>query len=151
MREFHPDIVFVDMSMPVMDGCTFCRRHIRNSPTASISLSAAMTISLMPSMLFRNGACDYLLKPVDEENLNCAIEKAVKAINPNVSFNSSASDGNAAHTTPDEIITVIKAYLESNYCTNIHISMFAEKYFFSQEYLNKLFKTNTASPSTSMY
>ena len=30
--------------------------------------------------------------------------------------------------------------VESNYCTNIKISMFADKYFFSQEYLNKLFK-----------
>ena len=26
MREFHPDIVFVDMSMPVMDGCAFLEK-----------------------------------------------------------------------------------------------------------------------------
>ena len=140
MREFHPDIVFVDMSMPVMDGCTFLQKAHQEFPNSQYIVVSGYDDFSYAQHALRNGACDYLLKPVDEENLNCAIEKAVKAINPNVSFNSSAPDGNAAHTTPDEIITVIKAYLESNYCTNIHISMFAEKYFFSQEYLNKLFK-----------
>ena len=55
-------------------------------------------------------------------------------------FGISDTSAKTDHITPDEIVTIIKDYIESNYCTNIRISMFAEKYFFSQEYLNKLFK-----------
>ena len=32
MREFHPDIVFVDMSMPVMDGCAFLEKAHEEFP-----------------------------------------------------------------------------------------------------------------------
>ena len=49
MRELHPDVVFVDMNMPVMDGCTFLEKPITNFRTASTSLSADMTNSIMPS------------------------------------------------------------------------------------------------------
>lgn len=45
MRELHPDVVFVDMNMPV----PFWKKPITNFRTASTSLSADMTNSIMPS------------------------------------------------------------------------------------------------------
>jgi two-component system response regulator YesN len=38
------------------------------------------------------------------------------------------------------VIEVIKDYIDKNYCTEIRLSMFREKYFFSKEYLSKRFK-----------
>lgn len=32
MRELHPDVVFVDMNMPVMDGCTFLEKAHHEFP-----------------------------------------------------------------------------------------------------------------------
>lgn len=140
MREFHPDIVFVDMSMPVMDGCAFLGKAHEEFPDSQYIVVSGYDDFSYAQHALRNGACDYLLKPVDEESLNCAIEKAVKAIDPDAVFGISDTSAKTDHITPDEIVTIIKDYIESNYCTNIRISMFAEKYFFSQEYLNKLFK-----------
>ena len=39
-----------------------------------------------------------------------------------------------------EIIDDIKDYVTKNYCDDITVSMFSEKYFVSKEYLSKLFK-----------
>jgi YesN/AraC family two-component response regulator len=100
--------------------------------------SATTTPRFWPDSPGRFGACDYLLKPIEENALNSAIEKALHRIDPDLVFGQ-----NAAKTTnisPEEVISIIKEFVESNYCTNIKISMFADKYFFSQEYLNKLFK-----------
>lgn len=139
MREFHPDIVFVDMSMPVMDGCTFLEKAHEEFPGSQYIVVSGYDDFSYAQHALRNGACDYLLKPVDEESLNRAIEKAVKALNPDAVFGNAPESDDPV--TPDQIVSIIKEYLESNYHTNIRISMFSEKYFFSQEYLNKLFKS----------
>lgn len=140
MREFHPDIVFVDMCMPVMDGCDFLQKAHAEFPLSQYIVVSGYDDFSYAQHALRNGACDYLLKPIDEESLNRAIEKAVRAINPKAPFGSPDATRQADHSTPDEVIFIIKNYIESHYCTNIRISMFAEKYFFSSEYLNKLFK-----------
>ena len=123
-----------------MDGCAFLEKAHEEFPDSQYIVVSGYDDFSYAQHALRNGACDYLLKPVDEESLNCAIEKAVKAIDPDAVFGISDTSAKTDHITPDEIVTIIKDYIESNYCTNIRISMFAEKYFFSQEYLNKLFK-----------
>lgn len=42
--------------------------------------------------------------------------------------------------SPDEAVSIIKDYIDSHYCQNIKITMFSEKYFFSTEYLTRLFR-----------
>ena len=52
MREFHPDIVFVDMSMPVMDGCTFLQKAHQEFPNSQYIVVSGYDDFSMPSMLF---------------------------------------------------------------------------------------------------
>ena len=139
MREIHPDVVFVDMNMPIMDGCTFLEKASLEFPESQFIVVSGYDEFTYAQRAIRYGAIDYLLKPIEEEALNNAIEKALLRINPSETFGQDNAD--SEHTSPEEVVAVIKDYIDSNYCTNIKITMFAEKYFFSIEYLTKLFKS----------
>ena len=138
MREIRPNVVFVDMNMPIMDGCAFLEKASKEFPESQFIVVSGYDEFTYAQRAIRYGAIEYLLKPIEEEVLNHAIEKAILRINPSETFDQ--DNPNTDHTSPEEIIAIIKDYIDSNYCTNIKITMFAEKYFFSIEYLTKLFK-----------
>lgn len=138
MREFHPDIVFVDMNMPVMDGASFLMKASQEFPASQYIVVSGYDQFSYAQQAIRYGACEYLLKPVVEEELNAAIEKALLRIDPAASF--LQPKDTQEEISPEEVVCIIKEYIESNYCQNIKITMFAEKYFFSIEYLTKLFR-----------
>lgn len=138
MRELHPDLVFVDMNMPVMDGCAFLEKAAAEFPDSRYIVISGYDDFSYAQKAIHYGAIDYLLKPIVEDDLNSAIEKALLSINPDETFGEENEED--AEITPEQVVSIIKDYIDSNYCTNIKITMFAEKYFFSIEYLTKLFK-----------
>ena len=75
MREFRPDIVFVDMNMPVMDGASFLMKASQEFPDSQYIVVSGYDQFAYAQQAIRYGACEYLLKPVVEEELNTAIEK----------------------------------------------------------------------------
>lgn len=139
MREFHPDIVFVDMNMPVMDGASFLKAASLEFPDSQYIVVSGYDQFSYAQQALHYGACEYLLKPVEEEALNDAIEKAILRIDPEASFGAGETEARA-NISPEEVVTIIKEYIDNNFCQNIRITMFSEKYFFSTEYLTKLFR-----------
>lgn len=139
MREFHPDIVFVDMNMPVMDGASFLKAASQEFPDSQYIVVSGYDQFSYAQQALHYGACEYLLKPVEEEALNGAIEKAILRIDPEASFGAEETEARA-NISPEEAVTIIKEYIDNNFCQNIRITMFSEKYFFSTEYLTKLFR-----------
>ena len=75
---------------------------------------------------------------MEEYALNNAIEKAILRMDPDASFQEAKPS--QGEISPDEAVSIIKDYIDSNYCQNIKITMFSEKYFFSTEYLTRLFR-----------
>jgi two-component system, response regulator YesN len=91
----------------------------------------------------RYNVIDYLLKPISEEDLNGAIEKAVANIikSSEGTFQNSLSKKEPEQVMSSKYITkAIKQYIDENYCKEITLSMFSDKYHFSREYLTKIFK-----------
>lgn len=131
------DICFVDMQMPVMDGTAFLRQASACSPdTAFIVISGYDDFAYVQNAL-RCGAVDYLLKPIVKEELNDAIEKAIRKNYPDADFSvESENTGISA----EEVIAIIHSKIEQNYQENIQLADFASRYFFSKEYLSRLFK-----------
>ena len=138
MRELKPVLVFLDMQMPVMDGREFLEKASREfTECAFIVISGYDDFEYARSAI-RNGAVDYLLKPVSEEDLNTAIDKAMKSLYPEEDF--SLSEGERDNPVAEDVIELIKDHIDTNYSDNIKVSDFAEQYFFSGEYLSRLFK-----------
>ena len=143
MRELRPSLIFVDMQMPVMHGTEFLEKASGEfTDCAFIVISGYDDFEYARSAI-RNGAIDYLLKPVVEDELNAAIERAMKSLHPDEDFNSSGQvrDNPAA----EDVIELIKDRIDKNYSDNIKVSDFSEQYFFSSEYLSRLFKIRYGS------
>lgn len=76
--DLDPDVVLLDQQMPEMDGLSVVR-HLRARMPLVIFVTAFEQHALDA---FDVGAVDYLLKPVRQERLERAIEKARRQIRP---------------------------------------------------------------------
>lgn len=139
MRELHPNLCFVDMQMPIMNGIEYLRQASAEFPATQFIIISGYDDFQYAHSAIKYGACDYLLKPIVKEELNAAIEKAILRLNPEAVFSENEAEPDTV--PPEEVVKIIKEYIDKNYQTNIKISMFTSRYFFSKEYLSKLFKS----------
>jgi len=79
-KEYHPDIVILDINMPVMDGLTAYKHIIQEYPgTGCIIISAEnspVTVSATSSL----GIREYLVKPFTTEELEAAIKRVIERL-----------------------------------------------------------------------
>ena len=73
----HPDLVFLDVQMPGMDGFAVLKR-LPAAPRPHIIFVTAFDQHALRA--FEARALDYLLKPIDDERFAEALERAVTAI-----------------------------------------------------------------------
>ncbi|MDX1517400.1 MAG: response regulator, partial [Woeseiaceae bacterium] len=73
VRTHAPDLMFLDVQMPGMDGFDVLRRLSGNDMPAVIFVTAYDEFALKA---FDANAIDYLLKPINDERLAEAIERA---------------------------------------------------------------------------
>ncbi|MBE5837876.1 MAG: helix-turn-helix domain-containing protein [Butyrivibrio sp.] len=138
LRELKPEIIFLDMQMPVMNGMEFLEKAQQDLENCAVIVISGYDDFCYTRSAVRNGAFDYLLKPVAEDELNAAIENAVKKLHPVENF--CDLDNYTDSQKAEEVIGKIKDFIDSHYSEAIRLSDFAEQYFFSGEYLSKLFK-----------
>lgn len=76
-KEEKPNLVTMDLTMPVMNGLDALKHLIKIDPNAKVIISTANSIndSLLSSM--KEGASGYILKPITIEMLKEAIDKAI--------------------------------------------------------------------------
>ncbi len=138
IRDFRPNIVFVDMQMPIMDGNEFLKQASVTFPAIKyIVISGHDEFSYVKTAL-QTKAIDYLLKPISGKELNDVIALAVSALNNDTGQSMDIKQSETYNTA--EIPEVIKDYLNENYTTEINLTDISDKYHFTKEYLSKLFK-----------
>jgi len=76
IEEHHPDIVFLDIQMP--DGTGF--ELLRSIPNKSFELVFITAHEEFAIKAIKFSALDYLLKPVDADELKAAVERAISSI-----------------------------------------------------------------------
>jgi two-component system, LytTR family, response regulator len=86
IREHHPDLVFLDVQMPEMDGFAVVRAIGAESMPAVVFVTAHDQYAIQA---FEINALDYLLKPVIEERFVKALVRAKDRIRSNVAADSS--------------------------------------------------------------
>ena len=68
-KEFRPDMVTMDITMPKMDGITAIKEIMKIDPTAKIIVCSAMGQKPMVIEALSAGAKDFLVKPFDAERV----------------------------------------------------------------------------------
>ena len=77
-----PEIILLDLSMPIMDGWQFLEEFVKLNPRVGKKITIYVcTSSISPDDLNKakniNAVSDYIIKPVSKEKLIEAIEKLV--------------------------------------------------------------------------
>jgi len=79
ISDLEPDVVFLDVQMPGLDGMGVIRKlKEQNIPLPHFVMATAYDQYAVEA--FRLEALDYLLKPVDAERLQVAVERARRAV-----------------------------------------------------------------------
>jgi len=78
IEQFHPQIVFLDIELPQMNGFELLERL----PSIDFELIFTTSYDQYAIKAIRWSALDYLLKPIDREELQKAVQKAVHSKKP---------------------------------------------------------------------
>lgn len=74
-----PDLVTLDIVMPVMDGVTALKQLIETDPEASVVMVSAVNQKAKLAECVRAGAIDFIVKPFDKASLRGFFEKYLAA------------------------------------------------------------------------
>jgi len=131
------DVVVTDIRMPQMDGLALVNSlHNANANLPCIILSGYSDFEYARSAL-RFGATDYLLKPVDPEELFGCLDKIAAKSPGKGSFLDSEC--------PEEghIVRNAKKIIENEYNGDLNVADIARRLYVHPNYLSRLFKRET--------
>ena len=73
-RENCPDLIFLDIVMPVKDGVTATSEIIADNPNAKIIIVSSVGTQTHLKEAIKAGAKDFIQKPIDEDLLKQVLE-----------------------------------------------------------------------------
>jgi len=74
-EELKPDLVLMDITMPVMDGITALEKILSTDRSAKIVMVSALGQSGQVEQCIKKGAKDFVVKPVRPERLYETVQK----------------------------------------------------------------------------
>lgn len=74
-RELRPDLVLMDITMPVMDGIAAVKGIKQIDPSATIIMCSALGQQSMVIEAVKAGAKDFVVKPFEPDKILAAIKK----------------------------------------------------------------------------
>jgi Response regulator containing a CheY-like receiver domain and an HTH DNA-binding domain len=105
--ELHPDIILMDIRMPVMDGAESTRLVKKHCPQVKIIMLTTFDDDEYVLEALKNGANGYLLKSIRAEKLiGCIRDAAADIFSMNIDIASKFASKLAALTVPKEKISV---------------------------------------------
>jgi two-component system chemotaxis response regulator CheY len=77
-REFKPDGVLLDITMPELDGLATLKELIKMDPGARVAMVTAMGQQSMVMEALKSGARDFIVKPFEAERVLAAVKKIME-------------------------------------------------------------------------
>ncbi|TFE02907.1 response regulator [Jeotgalibacillus salarius] len=77
-RSLHPDLVTMDITMPVLDGISAAKEILKEDPKANIIMCSAMGQQKMVIEAIEAGAKDFIVKPFDGTRVVESLSRVVK-------------------------------------------------------------------------
>ena len=78
-KSFQPDVVTLDITMPVMDGLEGIKELKKLYPSAKVIMCSAMGQQAMVIEAIQSGASDFIVKPFEPDRVMAAINKVLNA------------------------------------------------------------------------
>ena len=78
ISQFNPSVVITDLIMPVMDGMALLKKLVQGYPEISVIMLTAQASIDSAVEAIKEGAYDYLEKPIDHTRLRVLLEKCLE-------------------------------------------------------------------------
>ncbi len=124
-KSFQPDLILLDVNMPVMDGLETCKKLKADPETSHIPVVFLSALSRVEERMagYEAGADDYISKPFDEQELLVKIELVLNSKTTKDELEKSSSDAMSmamtAMSTAGEVGAVLQFTRKSFQCTNL--------------------------------
>ena len=140
-------IVITDIQMPIMNGLQLAERIKRQYPdTITIILTGYAEFNFAQEAI-RQDVFEYLLKPVDSEELHKILTKAANKLGQVDLTSDVDSFGN--YDSKEQVDYMVN-YIQEHYMEAIDMGMMAEQMGFTSAYLSKIFKRYTGTTPVKM-
>lgn len=152
------DLILMDIEMPGMNGLDAARAVLAQRPGCRVIFVTAYSLFQYAHEAVHLGACDYLLKPVDPDELEASIRRAIRQIEAERKLEALApvqqEPEPEAPAAPEEadprdetennqtalVMAHVRRYLEDNYMFDISLDSVGEILHISPAYLSAQFK-----------
>ena len=136
--KFHPDIIFVDIRMPFMDGIEFSKIALKRYPGVKIIILTAFDEFEYAKQCIGLGITDYLLKPIVRADIQSACKKAIHELD--------SQPIHAEQSSPIDMpsdMDRIKQYIMENYHdSSLNLTAIAQEFGYNPSYLSRRFKAD---------
>lgn len=150
------DLILMDIEMPGMSGLDAARAVLAQRPGCRVIFVTAYSLFQYAHEAVHLGACDYLLKPVDPDELEASIRRAMRQIETERKLEALApvqpeqepEKPGVPAAEPDDnensqnalVMAHVRRYLEDNYMFDISLDSVGEILHISPAYLSAQFK-----------
>lgn len=130
------DLAFCDIKMPIMDGLTLIetvKNEMKLEKQPLFVILSAYSDYEYCRKAINIGVVDYCLKPINKDETDAILEKAISKLPPDNSVQPIYAAKNFAQ---------IISYINENYHEKITLKLISKKFFFNKNYICLLFKKN---------
>lgn len=145
IEKTNPDLVISDIRMPVMDGISLLKKVREQYPNIDFIITSGYSDFEYARSAIKYQATEYLLKPIDPEELNASLLKLKTKYMLNQSHLEDIFNQDTASHTPAQIAQILKDYLILHYAEDINLNLIAYNLNYSSGYLTKLFVSHYGS------
>lgn len=142
--ELRPDIAFVDVSMPFMNGIEFTQLATKRYPDLAIIVLTAFDDFEYARQCVRLPVVEYMLKPIVRDDVTEVLIRVKKNLDQKViKPATSHSDMEPVADDPSSIEPILQ-YLRDNFTdSHINLTSVAQQFGFNPAYLSRKFKQKT--------
>ena len=143
--EMKPDIAFVDISMPFMNGIEFTEVATTRYPNLIIIIMTALDQFEYARRCVSLPVFEYMLKPLVRAEVTAVLTNVKKKLDATLDLESeSAAENSPGPEIEPNTIEQIKKFIETGYTdSKINLASVAEQFGFSASYLSRKFKQET--------
>ena len=143
--EMKPDIAFVDISMPFMNGIEFTEVATTRYPNLIIIIMTALDQFEYARRCVSLPVFEYMLKPLVRAEVTAVLNNVKKKLDATLDLESESAAENAPGPEIEpNTIEQIKKFIETGYTdSKINLASVAEQFGFSASYLSRKFKQET--------
>ena len=137
--EIAPDIAFVDISMPFMNGIEFAKVAMERYPDLAIIIMTAFDEFEYARQCVRIHVFEYMLKPVVRGDVTETLERLKVELDKRIK-----KDEQVYEEFSNTSIDQIKKYIHENYTeSTLNLALVAKHFGFNSSYLSRKFKQET--------